>query len=716
MGTEVRAFYNREGWLLRLVNERGETTEYERNANGVVVGEKTFDGRQVKYLRDARDYIVGIVDALGKTTIERNKVGQVVAIVGPDGAAKQFEYDGRGALSTARSNGVTLTWTRDADGEIARESTAFAGVTHFVETARDLMGRRIGTTTSAGHFVEVKRDAAGDPIELFADGVEIVRFTRDAMGEPVRRDLPGGGSVVDERDGAGRLAHRFVVAAGDTRDRRRPDEPERIGARGHAVDKAFAYSAVDELVSVTTTADGTVEFEYDLRRRMTSKRGRGDDESFRYDETGDPFESGPNEPARSYDAGSKLTHRGPVDYVYDRRGRLEAKHVRKADGSRPTTRYRYDSFDLLRTVELPDGRAVHMAYDAFARRVEKRVTEKAQQRTRVVSTTHYVWDRVSVVHQIESRPTGAREVSSFVYQEPDELVPLAERTVSLGSEASTSDWMHYVHEMNGAPEELVDGAGRVVAKARHDAYGAWSWSSATTSVRAPFRFPGQMEDAETGLFYNRYRTYDPETGRYLTPDPIGLDGGTNLYGYGPNPVAWIDPMGWRHRMTVTGAPRGFGAGSSTRRTADGPEYESGMHDCPAELQSRARCHTEQKFAHDLIATGRRHAGQDFELTGQYPPCPNCHRALQHAADRSGANIDYQWEGPNGEMQSITYRPNRPPRGSGTQAEQLVSADGRSGAYHMTADDSRRNGYRYDSYGTASSTYSTLSGELPELED
>jgi RHS repeat-associated protein len=716
MGTEVRAFYNREGWLLRLVNERGESTEYERNANGVVVAEKTFDGRKVKYLRDARDYIVGIVDALGKTVIERNKVGQVVAIVGPDGATKEFEYDGRGALSVARSNGVTLAWTRDADGEIARESMSVGATTHFVETARDLMGRRIGTTTSAGHFVEVKRDAAGNPTELFADGVELVRFTRDAMGEPVRRDLPGGGAVVDELDGAGRLAHRFVVAAGDTLDRRRPDEPERVGSHGRAVDKTYTYSPVNELVSVTTSADGTVEFEYDLRRRMTSKRGRAGDETFRYDETSNPFETGPNKPARSYDAGSKLTQRGQVDYEYDRRGRLAAKQVRNEDGTRTTTRYHYDSFDLLRKVELADGRVVHMAYDAFARRIEKRVTKKVQRRERVVSTTHYVWDQVSVVHQIESKPNGTREVSSFVYQEPDELVPLAERTATHGGTASASEWMHYVHEMNGAPEELVDGTGRVIAKAKHEAYGAWAWSGTTANVRAPFRFPGQMEDSDTGLFYNRYRTYDPETGRYLTPDPIGLDGGLNLYGYGPNPIAWIDPMGWRHRMTVTGAPDGFDATHSTNQTANGPQYESGMHDCPTSLQSRARCHTEQKFAHDLIATGRDHEGEDFELTGQYPPCPNCHRALQHAADRSGANIDYQWEGPDGEMQTLSYRPQTPPCGSGSQAEQLCSADGSSGAYLMEEDTDRRNGYRYDNYGTASSTYSTLSGELPELED
>ncbi|WP_263303122.1 RHS repeat-associated core domain-containing protein [Escherichia fergusonii] len=50
-------------------------------------------------------------------------------------------------------------------------------------------------------------------------------------------------------------------------------------------------------------------------------------------------------------------------------------------------------------------------------------------------------------------------------------------------------------------------------------------------------------DRETGLHYNTFRYYAPDMGRFLTPDPIGLAGGLNLYQYAPNPLSWIDPLG-----------------------------------------------------------------------------------------------------------------------------------------------------------------------------
>ncbi|WP_181382042.1 RHS repeat-associated core domain-containing protein, partial [Salmonella enterica] len=59
----------------------------------------------------------------------------------------------------------------------------------------------------------------------------------------------------------------------------------------------------------------------------------------------------------------------------------------------------------------------------------------------------------------------------------------------------------------------------------------------------PLRLPGQYFDDETGLHYNLFRYYAPECGRFVSQDPIGLNGGINLYAYAPNPLSYIDPLG-----------------------------------------------------------------------------------------------------------------------------------------------------------------------------
>ena len=71
------------------------------------------------------------------------------------------------------------------------------------------------------------------------------------------------------------------------------------------------------------------------------------------------------------------------------------------------------------------------------------------------------------------------------------------------------------------------------------------------TVTFNYRFPGQWVDIESGLYYNFYRYYDPKTGRYVTADPIGQDGGANIYTYvGGNPLYWIDPLGLAGTLVI----------------------------------------------------------------------------------------------------------------------------------------------------------------------
>jgi RHS repeat-associated protein len=78
---------------------------------------------------------------------------------------------------------------------------------------------------------------------------------------------------------------------------------------------------------------------------------------------------------------------------------------------------------------------------------------------------------------------------------------------------------------------------------------------------------GQYMEVETGLCYNTFRYYDPDIGRFISEDPIGLLGGTNLYGFAPNTDGWIDPWGWAYKsVDFTGSSDLYPAEKGQRNT------------------------------------------------------------------------------------------------------------------------------------------------------
>ncbi|MBH2079845.1 MAG: RHS domain-containing protein, partial [Pseudomonadales bacterium] len=102
---------------------------------------------------------------------------------------------------------------------------------------------------------------------------------------------------------------------------------------------------------------------------------------------------------------------------------------------------------------------------------------------------------------------------------------------------------YYFHtDQIGTPLEMTDREGQVVWQATYKAWGAVERLDVNV-VEQNLRFQGQYFDDETGLHYNTFRYYDPEVGRFTTQDPIGLEGGSNLYRYAPSPIGWVDPEG-----------------------------------------------------------------------------------------------------------------------------------------------------------------------------
>lgn len=114
-----------------------------------------------------------------------------------------------------------------------------------------------------------------------------------------------------------------------------------------------------------------------------------------------------------------------------------------------------------------------------------------------------------------------------------------------GRESSVT-YLH--HDHIGSPIAATNDAGRVVWQGRFSPYGEWlpdrARAGPTDAADIRLRLPGQYHDPESGLHYNLHRYYDPQMGRYLTPDPMGLRAGPNSYLYAAgNPLSYSDPTG-----------------------------------------------------------------------------------------------------------------------------------------------------------------------------
>lgn len=95
---------------------------------------------------------------------------------------------------------------------------------------------------------------------------------------------------------------------------------------------------------------------------------------------------------------------------------------------------------------------------------------------------------------------------------------------------------------------MCDGRGQEIWSADINTYGDLRNQRGPRQA-CPFRWPGQYEDVETGLYYNRFRYYDAGAGEYVSQDPIGLRGGLAFHAYVRDPLVRINPFGWACRSS-----------------------------------------------------------------------------------------------------------------------------------------------------------------------
>ena len=118
-----------------------------------------------------------------------------------------------------------------------------------------------------------------------------------------------------------------------------------------------------------------------------------------------------------------------------------------------------------------------------------------------------------------------------------------EETIYLGNlkiATFTDGSIQYLHSDGlGVEHVMTNAKGVIVGEAVYEPFGAPVMLGSMHS-----RFPGQFADKESGYSYNYFRDYDPSVGRYLQSDPIGLEGGINLYVYALNsPTNLVDLFG-----------------------------------------------------------------------------------------------------------------------------------------------------------------------------
>ncbi len=171
-------------------------------------------------------------------------------------------------------------------------------------------------------------------------------------------------------------------------------------------------------------------------------------------------------------------------------------------------------------------------------------TPEAYQRlplnTHVCGTTTFLWEGLRLLSE---RRQGIEML--YVYEDSDSYSPLAR----IDHENGKKSVYYFRCQPNGLPDTLDDSEGNPQWYARFTSWGKTEVESGRLHTPGHkysqnLRFQGQYLDRETGLHYNTFRYYDPDTGRFTQHDPIGLAGGLNLYQYAPNALVWVDPWGW----------------------------------------------------------------------------------------------------------------------------------------------------------------------------
>lgn len=541
MGHSVQFVYDRAHRLERLVNENGEAYRFVYDRNDHVIEEVGLDGVSKRIEHDARGMATAVTDAAGDDDaltlrMQRDALGRLTA-KHARGSSTAYRYDQVGQLLHAqqysdqgarRTVHDTLEFCYSKRGELLSETGHLGALSHQY----DALGNRSATTLPDGRTINTLYYGSGHLHQINIDGQIITDIERDDLHREVTRSQ-------------GQLTTSFGY---DALGRKSWQQASSQLQHEPVLRKEWLYDHAGEVKQKRHSRHGVTNYLYDPLGRIVSTVSSAQRELFNWDAAANLVDSMQR---AGYVRHNRLLMFEDKRFEYDVHGRLETKFI----GPHTEQRFRYDGEHRLRAVETTrQGMRQHVQfdYDALGRRIRK---------TDVFGTTCFLWDGVQMMQE-----ERGSDVATFLY-EPASYMPLARvdsrcvgtpgKANSTPDEFADSTNVYYFHnDVSGIPDELTCPAGRIVWQAQYKTWGnsiAELWEPVATdcagqqsdqSAAQNLRFQGQYLDRETGLHYNTFRFYDPDIGRFVSPDPIGLNGGNNLFQYAPNPISWFDPWGW----------------------------------------------------------------------------------------------------------------------------------------------------------------------------
>ena len=517
--------------LWTIKNPRGEVHTFTYDDAGRVVSEKSFDGRLIEY--------------------GWSNAGRLARIVYPDGSFRAFSYGRDGSLLTEEAPDGAIRYRRDRAGRLLDAVLEEGGQRITTSFERDALGRVISESQGDrrirfGYDARGRRESrvlpdgattryaydAGDEIVFVEHAGHRLVLQRDAFGREIARG-----------DEAGRFSVRSVYDVMDRLIEQRAIAPTPGGVAQVTVQRQLRYDARGRVKQIDDSRWGSTSYSYDRLGQLVEAKRESLREVFKYDVAGalsrmiEGLESQAPTPWKTA-PGDVLVATGDAKYTHDKRGRRTVRlELGRGDETGPAkvTDYVWDCRDRLREVRLPDGSRALYTYDAFGRRIRKEIVPKEPGRSRVVEL---LWDDNALAVEIDSE-RGARAFVHF----PGTLIPLLQQ--------EKGEVFTYVNDQVGTPKELIDPAGRVAWAAAHSAWGRVIEAQSDPvgelnrghKVNSPFRLLGQYADEESGLVCTRHRYFDPSVGRWLSPDPLGVVGGVNLYSFSGAPTTSVDPLG-----------------------------------------------------------------------------------------------------------------------------------------------------------------------------